>query len=154
MQGIRSKRVAFSELHTFNKIEAMNKPQQKQLARWTREKFSIAWQEVGSKVAAADHFSDVLGDPPYIFVFNSYIVSLKVTRAPDADAFSVMAKRCLDGAVDAGVLPDDGEEYISKACCTLPVLASPGGMYVKLAHANEAVLHEGIIIGETLGEIC
>ena len=149
MKGIRSKRVAFSELHTFNKIDAMNKPQQKQLARWSREKFAIAWQEVGEKVAAADHFSDVLGDPPYSFMFNSYITSLQVSRVPDADAFFVMAKRCLDGAIDAGVLPDDGEEYIIKACCTLPVIASLDSVSRKLAHANEAVLHEGIFIGET-----
>jgi len=135
----------FNELYLFNKIEAWNKPQQKSLARWTVGVFEHSWQPLAQRIAAAEDPVDVLGDPPYTFIFRTELHELMYRhRLPDADGFSIMAKRCLDGAVNAGVLPDDDSGHIERVVLTVPTL-TVWDQHQTSVIATARVRHRGVL---------
>ncbi len=57
----------------------------------------------------------------------------KDRRSPqDVAACAPAAKACIDGAVDAGVLPDDTAEFVSRVVFCVPVFVGVDGLRVTL----------------------
>lgn len=98
-----SEPIEMKHMHTFNSIIRMPKPAQWNLAKHIRDQARHAW-------AAAD-VPRILGR--WDFVVYTAVRGGIGAALPDADSGLWVAKRILDGAVDAGVIPDDSPRYVA-----------------------------------------
>ena len=94
--------IEMKELYTFNRIQGMAKPTQWSLAKHIRSKARAAWRDVEKGTLGCHTFELVTA-----------LREGKANVAPDADSGIWVAKRILDGAIDAGVIPDDSPLYVA-----------------------------------------
>ena len=76
--------------------------------------------------------SDMLSQFPVIFVMQTFTPH-ECKNIPDVDSQAWLAKRILDGAIDAGVIPDDAHQYVSDVRL-LDVQRSPAGAMDEWMH--------------------
>ena len=94
--------IEMRSLYTFNNISRMPKPAQWSLAKHVRGQAANAWRRAG--VPRLDGRWDFV-------VYTAVRTGSGI--APDADSGMWVAKRILDGAVDAGVIPDDSPRFVA-----------------------------------------
>ena len=100
-------------LFLFNRVTRLSKAEQNTLSKNLRKESCRAWSH------PAEFKIRVELKYPLKFSFSTFV---NVTETlPDVDSGMWVAKRMLDGAVDAGVILDDTPEYISRVIINAPV---------------------------------
>lgn len=93
--------------YTFNEFVYMPRRQKAGIISDLRKQAAKAWSEKEGELP---------GDPPYAFILftaiDTHIGTRHAGNLQDADASAFLAKRFLDGAIDAKIIPDDGPEWI------------------------------------------
>ena len=121
--------------YTFNTIEHMSKPEQRNLNRMVRAQAANAWR-AGLLENTAVALLDL--DGPYVFYLYT---ALPKGHAPDADSGMWIAKRFLDGATDAGIIQDDGPRYLAGTMVIQPV-------ELRIFPIGRSVVYAGLLTNE------
>ena len=103
MNMVSSAEAYFSNRYSINNVDYMSRQQKMGIAKSIRKKAAEAWKGVKLDF-----------DPPYAFFLGT---AMEMTNKGfyDVDAFLWVAKRFMDGAIDADVIPDDNLDYVTSA---------------------------------------
>jgi len=114
-----SRSILLKESYTFNKIERLRLGQRLNLNGAMRAKAKQSWKGVDA----------IEGE--YIYPVGFLLLTEIHTdeSIPDSDAFAWLGKRFLDGAVDAGIVPEDHPRYISEVTMLGPIHAHLPGVF-------------------------
>ena len=111
---------------TMNKVQAQPWHRTAKFVRVWRERAGYAWRE-----AMRDGFAVV---PPVVFVVEQ---KCRDGRMPDTGACMVGAKAIIDGAVDAGLIPDDSPKYVSAIVFAAPSKTGTDMVKVRVIESKE-----------------
>ena len=107
-----------------NRIDTLPVPQKRDFAKYLRYKSREAWD------------SEYSLDPnvPVQFTLHSLFHESFKSRLPDCDGLAWVAKRMLDGAVDAKLIVDDSPEYVVRVILEAPLISSPADDETMIAY--------------------
>ena len=114
--------VSLHDIYTTNRLERLNSGYRNRVHRMLRTRAAAAWCDAAAGISAP---ADQIWDFPIVFCLETIIGG--GSTLPDADAFGVVGKRFLDGARDAGVIPDDSPEYIRRIVLEAPAWGAVAG---------------------------
>ena len=105
---VYSKFIEIDTIHTYNKIQRMPRWEEAQLTRTYLQKAVDAWGEQDPVYTPATFRLEVL-------------INEDAKTMPDTDASFWVAKRVLDAAVTARILPDDSPEFVERVILEAPM---------------------------------
>lgn len=111
-----SDHIMLKKNYTANRLEYMNRQAKWQINKGIRAKASQAWKRGNTYNS---HVNKGKQQCFYLYV----CVSENTVIVPDCDSNFWLAKRCLDGAIDAGIIKDDTPDIIESVTVFAPFKA-------------------------------